>query len=96
MSAETYQVYAILHEEHQYSQGGWQGRKTTAVSAESEYGAIKRFAANSVACIKDIAVIPGRKPQYDERRIEGHCKFDWAAVREVDEEGNIHHDWEYR
>lgn len=99
MSADTepYHVYTILAEMHQYSQGGWQPPRTYAVAAESEYGAVKRFAAHHVARIKDVELIPGRVPEYgDERHIEGVCLFDWAAVREDNGEGGPHHDWQYR
>lgn len=98
MSAENdiYHVYAILAEAHQYSQGGWQELRTFAVAAESEYGAVKAFASFHVMRIKDVELIPGRIPEYRERRIEGVTSFDWKAVREDDGEGNPHHDWRYR
>ncbi len=75
-----YFVYAIKHDAHTPGVG-WSEPKTTAVSAESEYGAIKRFCAFHCARIQDVEIIQGRKPQYAERRIEGHTGFDWESVR---------------
>lgn len=104
---DIYQVYAIKHQYHSQaperepgSDGvwriiGWEEPKTVAVSAESEYGAIKRFCGNFNARIIDVVLIPDRKPQYDDRRVEGFTEFDWTTVRDVDDEGNIEHLWEY-
>lgn len=91
----TYHVYAILHQEHERGLG-WNSPRTTAVAAESEYGAIKRFAACHTSRIIDIELIPGRVPEYAERRVEGYCDFNWDACREDNGEGGPHHDWQYR
>lgn len=96
-SKPKFQVYAILAVVSGLV-GPWKdrGALTYAVSAESEYGAVKRFAAFYCARILDVELIPGRKPEYAERRIEGYTTFDWKAAREDDGEGNPHHTWQYR
>lgn len=90
-----YHVYAIAYKTHN-CMSGWSEIKTVAVSAESEYGAIKRFAGNSCAMIKDIELIKGRLPEWEQRRIEGSVEFDWKSCREDDGEGGPHLNWEYR
>lgn len=69
-----YQVWAIEYE-HRTPTGGLT-LTTVAVSAESEYGAVKRLVGNRPAVIKRVELIKGRKPVHDQRRIEGSTDYE--------------------
>ena len=47
---------------------------TVAVSAESEYGAIKRLCGSRPCCPRRVELIEGRDPKYPERYIEGYVE----------------------
>lgn len=62
---DDYRVWAIEYTDER------RVKRVVAVSAESEYGAVKRLVGNRCALIHRVEVIPGRVPQWAERRIEG-------------------------
>ena len=66
---EKYKVWAIEYEQ------GTDDNITVAVSAESEYGAIKRLCGSRAVVVKRIELIKDRKPEYDERRIERRISY---------------------
>ena len=80
----TWKVWAIQHE---LRSRGVVTTHTVAVSAESEYGAIKRLCGSRGATVKLVEVIEGRKPEYDQRRIEGRVEHEFSNPEEY---------WEYR
>ena len=84
MTAE-YQVWAIEYEEPPLQGGATQ---VVGVSAESEYGAIRRLCGNR-ACIVKRVELTDRKPQWEERRIEGF--MDWEFSPEI---GTWEYTWE--
>lgn len=64
----TYNVYKIISRLHEPSYG----LCAIAVSADSKKAAIKRFTGHyKKAEIIDVEVIEGRKPEWDQDRIEG-------------------------
>jgi hypothetical protein len=52
---------------------------TVAVSAESEYGAVKRLVGNRHVVIYQIEQIEGRAPKWAERYIEGFCEHTFTS-----------------
>lgn len=50
-----------------------------AVSAESEYGAIKRLVGNRCVLVRRVEEIPGRLPLWAERRIEGVTEYTFSS-----------------
>lgn len=76
-----WQVWAIEYEERATLTGKVTTR-VVGVSAESEYGAIKRLCGNRAVIVMRVELIEGRRPQYNERRIEGYIdyEFDLGAV----------------
>jgi hypothetical protein len=71
---EEYRVWAV---EGQEWPGGF--TRTIAVSAESEYGAIKRLCGNRAVVVLRVEVIEGREPQYAQRRIEGYTDHEFRT-----------------
>ncbi len=57
-----------------------------AVSAESEYGAVKRLVSSRYTHVLAVELMPDRKPEHDQRRIEGFCE--WAFSVKAKNWGN--------
>lgn len=76
MTNDTYGVWAIEYE----APGG--SRHIVAVSAESEYGAIKRLCGNRCVCVSRVEKIQGRAPEFKQRRIEGFVAFQFSPDAE--------------
>ncbi len=77
---EEYGVWAILYETR--SRTGSLDVYSVGVSAESEYGAVKRLVGNRHCAIRKV-VRTNLKPEYEERRIEGFARvqdIDWSDV----------------
>ena len=95
MSQDTYQVWAIQYETH-CTRTGARDTRTVAVSAESEYGAVKRLVGNRHCAILRLA-LTDLEPEYKQRRIEGFERVqDWVwdyhdAKRHADEANRVYH-----
>ncbi|CAB4203368.1 hypothetical protein UFOVP1382_10 [uncultured Caudovirales phage] len=69
---DEYAVWAIEHDV-----GTATGNAVTAVSAESEYAAIKHFVGNGRGRPIRVEKIEGRKPRFGQRWIEGYTKHEF-------------------
>jgi hypothetical protein len=70
-------VWAIEYEEREHGSHGETVVHTVAVSAESEYGAIKRLCGNRAAIVRRVELLD-RKPQWAERRVEGYIEHEFS------------------
>ena len=70
ISVDDHRVWAIEYETRCTTTGATD-TETVTVSAESEYGAIKRLCGNR-ACIPKKVMLLDIEPEYAERRIEGY------------------------
>ncbi len=79
MSLKAWGVWAIKFERGPRAHPS-DAVRTVAVSAESEYGAIKAFTSSKSLYsrrILAVCVIPGRAPKTDARKVEGFINYDF-------------------
>jgi hypothetical protein len=72
---EEYKVWAIKYLDY------LKDKYTVKVSAESEYGAVKRLVSNRQAQILAVE-LTDLKPEYSERRIEGYFDYKFKEKSE--------------
>jgi hypothetical protein len=53
-------------------------KRVVAVSAESEYGAVKRLVCNRCCLVRRVEVIQDRAPGWAQRRIEGYVDHEFT------------------